>query len=92
MLFVIFTISVDGVLGYSTALLRNNTSPQYSNGESFFTVFGVFFPTACGVLSGINMSGDLRNPRKAIAIGTISATALRLLHTPVIIVHANNQT
>ncbi|KAF6035823.1 SLC12A8 [Bugula neritina] len=67
---------VDGVLGYSTALLRNNTSPQYSNGESFFTVFGVFFPTACGVLSGINMSGDLRNPRKAIAIGTISATAL----------------
>ena len=65
------------MLGYSSELLRNNTGPDYSNGESFFTVFGVFFPTACGVLSGINMSGDLRNPRKAIAQGTIAATALR---------------
>ena len=70
-------LTAAGVLGYSSELLRNNTGPDYSNGESFFTVFGVFFPTACGVLSGINMSGDLRNPRKAIAQGTIAATALR---------------
>ncbi|XP_067940048.1 solute carrier family 12 member 8-like [Watersipora subatra] len=66
----------EGVIGYSAALLRNNTAPDYTNGESFFTVFGVFFPTACGVLSGINMSGDLKSPRKAIAQGTIAAIAL----------------
>lgn len=69
----------DGVIGFSYHLLRNNTAPDYAFGESFFTVFGVFFPTACGVLAGINMSGDLRNPRKAIAQGTIAATFLRFV-------------
>ncbi|KAB0373761.1 hypothetical protein FD755_014017, partial [Muntiacus reevesi] len=38
-----------GFIGYSPELLQNNTLPDYSPGESFFTVFGVFFPaaTAC---------------------------------------------
>lgn len=80
----LIVIAADGVLGYSSALLRNNTGPDYANGESLFSVFGVFFPTACGVLSGINMSGDLRNPRKAIAQGTIAATALRFAMAVVI--------
>ena len=74
-------ITADGVLRYSAHLLQNNTQPDYSDGESFFTVFGVFFPTACGVLTGINMSGDLREPRKAIAQGTLAATGLRFLHS-----------
>lgn len=28
----------------------NNTLPDYSQGESFFTVFGVFFPAATGTV------------------------------------------
>ncbi|XP_067594741.1 solute carrier family 12 member 8 isoform X1 [Pseudorca crassidens] len=35
-----------GFIGYSPELLQNNTLPDYSPGESFFTVFGVFFPAA----------------------------------------------
>uniref|UniRef100_A0A7N6AIV9 Solute carrier family 12 member 8 n=1 Tax=Anabas testudineus TaxID=64144 RepID=A0A7N6AIV9_ANATE len=37
-----------GFIGYSAELLRSNTMPDYSAGETFFTVFGVFFPAATG--------------------------------------------
>ncbi|TKC45689.1 hypothetical protein EI555_002083 [Monodon monoceros] len=37
-----------GFIGYSPELLQNNTLPDYSPGESFFTVFAVFFPAATG--------------------------------------------
>lgn len=42
-----------GFVGYSEELLFNNTLPDYSQGESFFTVFGVFFPAATGTVSFI---------------------------------------
>lgn len=63
--------------GYHTINLVNNTGPDYQEGQSFFTVFGVFFPTATGVFAGINMSGDLYNPTKNIPIGTMSAVGVR---------------
>lgn len=43
-------ISEHGFIGYSPELLWNNTLPSYSPGESFFTVFGVFFPAATGTV------------------------------------------
>ena len=64
-------------MGYDSEILKNNTGPDYLEGESFFTVFGVFFPTATGVFAGINMSGDLRNPSKNIPVGTLSAVGVR---------------
>lgn len=39
-----------GFVGYSEGLMFNNTLPDYSQGESFFTVFGVFFPAATGTV------------------------------------------
>lgn len=39
-----------GFVGYSEELMFNNTLPDYSQGESFFTVFGVFFPAATGTV------------------------------------------
>ncbi|XP_064652024.1 solute carrier family 12 member 8-like isoform X2 [Lineus longissimus] len=65
-----------GVTGYSLENLQNNTAPSYTKGESFFTVFGVFFPTATGVFAGINMSGDLDAPHKSIPVGTLSAVGV----------------
>ena len=75
---VIFFVA-HGFVGYSSAILANNTHADYADGESFFTVFGVFFPTATGVFAGINMSGDLRNPSRSIPIGTLSAVGVRYL-------------
>ncbi|KAG8431461.1 hypothetical protein GDO86_018643 [Hymenochirus boettgeri] len=62
-----------GFVGYSADLLRNNTFPDYSPGESFFTVFGVFFPAATGVMVGFNMSGDLQRPPVNIPLGSLAA-------------------
>ena len=34
--------------------------PDFRSGHSFFSVFGIFFPAATGILAGANISGDLR--------------------------------
>ncbi|XP_006137723.2 solute carrier family 12 member 8 [Pelodiscus sinensis] len=65
-----------GFVGYSAELLLNNTLPDYSTGESFFTVFGVFFPAATGVMAGFNMSGDLRKPVASIPLGSLAAICI----------------
>ncbi|XP_062862295.1 solute carrier family 12 member 8 [Trichomycterus rosablanca] len=62
-----------GFVGYSAGLLSNNTLPDYTDKETFFTVFGVFFPAATGVMAGFNMSSDLDKPEHNIPVGTLAA-------------------
>ncbi|KAI1728631.1 amino acid permease domain-containing protein [Ditylenchus destructor] len=41
---------------------------------SFFLLLAIYFPAVTGIMTGTNMSGDLRDPQQSIPSGTIAAT------------------
>lgn len=46
---------------------------------NFWAIFAVFFPAVTGVLTGVNMSGTLKNPRRSIPLGMMTAVILTML-------------
>ncbi len=44
------------------------------NGDKFGIVFAICFPAFTGMIAGLGLSGDLRNPQRSIPLGTIAAT------------------
>ena len=62
-----------GFTGWSLDTARENLGSNYTDGNSFFSVFAVFFPAVTGIVAGANLSGDLKDPASAIPKGTLSA-------------------
>lgn len=46
---------------------------------SFWETFAIFFPAVTGIMVGISLSGSLKDPRRSIPLGTMSAIGLTLI-------------
>nr|XP_033951270.1 solute carrier family 12 member 2 isoform X2 [Pseudochaenichthys georgianus] len=64
-----------GYFGYDSAIMWENMGPDF-RGETFFSMFSIFFPAATGILAGANISGDLADPQLAIPRGTLLAIVI----------------
>ena len=45
----------------------------------YIVLFGIFFPAVTGFTAGVSMSGDLKDPKRSIPIGTIAAIMVGLI-------------
>lgn len=86
--FVIMLMIVLSLVSFFTGSGSDITFPDVANIEKvgFWKVFAVFFPAVTGIEAGIAMSGDLKDPARALPRGTIGAIVIGyVVYTSVIL-------
>ncbi|PJA98840.1 MAG: amino acid permease [Ignavibacteriales bacterium CG_4_9_14_3_um_filter_30_11] len=51
----------------------------FNNSDKFFIVLAIVFPAFTGMTAGVGLSGDLKDPKKSIPLGTILGTVTGMI-------------
>lgn len=68
-----------GSTSYSEVFDTTQLFKGFDNDTGFFYVFAIIFPAFTGMTAGVGLSGDLKDPKKSIPLGTLSATIFGML-------------
>ncbi len=63
----------------SKTFFSNMSSVYPKSGNTFWGLFAIYFPAVTGIMAGVNMSGDLKDPALSLPRGTIWAVGIGFL-------------
>lgn len=81
--FILFISLLLFFLGDTSFATSVSTQPEFTrefrNSDNFFKVFAIVFPAFTGMTAGVGLSGDLKDAKRSIPLGTISATFIGMI-------------
>lgn len=73
-LFAALALFFMGSTEYEHTFSTQRLFQTVDNPDDFFLVFAICFPAFTGMTAGVGLSGDLRDSRRSIPLGTLAAT------------------
>lgn len=70
---VVLAAIISVFMGGGSQIPETVTALPSTTTITFWAAFALFFPATTGIESGMAMSGDLKNPSRSLAIGTMAA-------------------
>jgi len=99
-LLILVALSIGALAVGAAMIMRSQPLPEMTgvpfvmeaaSDLSFWIGFAVFFPAVTGVMAGLSLSGDLKNPGRSIPLGAIAASVTGFvvyLAIPILLVSA----